>query len=81
MVPRAKATGAGGVRDGALVIRLTAPPVDDAANRQLAAFLAERLRVPSRAVRIVSGEHGRRKVVEIAGVDEAACRKAFETAS
>jgi uncharacterized protein (TIGR00251 family) len=81
VVPRAKSTGVAGVRDGALLVRLTAPPADEAANRQLKAFLAEQLRVPTRAVRIVSGERARRKVVEVAGVDEAACLEAFGAAS
>jgi hypothetical protein len=51
----------------AIKIRLQAPPVDGAANEELVRFLAERLGVPRAAVRIVSGEAGRRKRVEIIG--------------
>jgi hypothetical protein len=51
----------------AIKIRLQAPPVDGAANEELVRFLAERLGVPRSAVRIVSGESGRRKRVEITG--------------
>ncbi|MBE3561472.1 MAG: DUF167 domain-containing protein [Ktedonobacteraceae bacterium] len=48
--------------------RLTAPPVEGAANEALIALLAERLAVPRRAISIVRGATGRQKVVEIEGV-------------
>jgi uncharacterized protein (TIGR00251 family) len=51
----------------AIKIRLQAPPVDGAANEELIRFLAERLGVPRAAVRILSGETGRRKRVEVTG--------------
>ena len=57
-----------GTRDGALLVRLAAPPVEGAANDALIEFLAKRLGAPRRAVRIVSGERGRQKRVAIAGV-------------
>jgi len=53
---------------GALKVRLTAPPVDDRANDALRRLLAERLKVPVAAVRILSGERNRRKRVEVSGV-------------
>jgi uncharacterized protein (TIGR00251 family) len=56
------------VRDGALVVRLTAAPVENAANAALVRLLARRLRVPISSVRIVRGEAGRNKLVEIDGV-------------
>lgn len=46
-------------------IRLTAPPVDGAANEALLNLLAERLNVPRRALRIVQGATTRQKVIEI----------------
>ena len=52
----------------ALKVRLTAPPVDGAANAALLTLLAERLRVPKRALRIVQGSTGRHKMVEIEGL-------------
>ncbi len=55
---------------GALRARLTAPPVDGAANEALIALLAERLGVPKRAIQIVRGATSRQKTVEIAGVTE-----------
>lgn len=45
--------------------RLTAPPVDGAANEALLKLLAERLNVPRRALQIVQGATGRQKVVQI----------------
>lgn len=74
VIPRAKKTELSGERDGALVVRLAAPPVDGAANEALIDFLARVLGVPRRAVRIVGGQHSRNKRVEIAGVSEARLR-------
>ena len=51
------------IRDGRLLVRLTAPPVDDVANEALIRLLAKELRMPWRAVRIVSGARVRRKGV------------------
>jgi len=51
----------------AIKIRLTAPPVDDAANEELIALLAKALGVPRGAVRIVAGARARSKVVEVVG--------------
>lgn len=53
---------------GTLKARITAPPVDGAANEALVALLAERLGVPRRAISIVRGARGRQKVVEIVGM-------------
>jgi len=53
-----------------LKVRLTAPPVDGAANEALIALLAERLGLPKRSISIVSGVTGRQKIVEIVGMAE-----------
>ena len=68
VVPRARKTECGGERDGAIVIRLAAPPVGGAANDALIEFLSGTLNVPRRAIRIVSGERSRHKRVAIEGV-------------
>ena len=69
VTPRAKKTALAGLveADGrpALAIRLAAPPVDGAANKALIQFLAKALAVPKSAIRIVSGETGRLKIVAI----------------
>jgi uncharacterized protein (TIGR00251 family) len=66
--PRASRDEIAGTHGGALKIRLHAPPVDGAANGALVAFLAERLGVPRRSVRIVSGATSRTKTIEADGV-------------
>ena len=53
---------------GKLKVRLTAPPVDGAANVALVALLAEQLGLPKRHISIVRGASSRQKIVEIAGV-------------
>ena len=67
VVPRASRTAVDGTRGDALLIRLTAPPVDNAANDALAAALASLLDVPRRSIVIVSGQSSRDKRVGIAG--------------
>jgi hypothetical protein len=53
---------------GSLKARLTAPPVDGAANEALQKLLAQRLGLPKHAISIVRGATSRQKVVEIAGL-------------
>jgi uncharacterized protein (TIGR00251 family) len=74
VIPRAKKTAIGGERDGALVVRVAAPPVDGAANDALIDFLSSTLRIPRRAITIVSGERGRQKRIAISGVTADAVR-------
>jgi hypothetical protein len=69
VIPRAGRSGFGGLRGGALLVRLAAAPVDGAANDELIALLAKTLRIPRGAVTIVSGERSRTKRVRIAGID------------
>ena len=68
VIPRARKTECVGFRDDVLVVRIAAPPVDDAANNALIGFLSSALRVPRRAVRIVSGDRSRHKRIAIEGV-------------
>jgi uncharacterized protein (TIGR00251 family) len=65
--PRARRNAVEGVVDGALRVRLSAPPVEDRANEGLCRLLAERLKIPVSAVRIIRGRHGRLKQVEVRG--------------
>ena len=66
--PRASQNEVAGVMGGALKVRLQAPAVEDRANQALCAFLAELLKRPKSAVRLLSGERSRSKRVEIYGV-------------
>jgi len=81
VIPRARKTELGGVRDDALLVRLAAPPVEGAANEALVDYFAALLRLPRRAVRIVSGERGRRKRISIAGVTAKAVRQLVKPAN
>jgi uncharacterized protein (TIGR00251 family) len=72
--PRASRDGLSGEREGALVVRLTAPPVEGAANEALSRLLGKTLGVAPSAVRVVSGASGRNKVVSVAGLDAATAR-------
>ena len=66
--PRAAMTELAGLHDGIVKIRIAAPAVENAANRALIDFVARRLGVAKRAVRIVGGSAGRRKILELDGV-------------
>lgn len=57
-------------QQGQLKARLTAPPVEGAANEALVALLAERLHIPKRAIHIVRGATSRLKTVEIDNLTE-----------
>ena len=66
--PRASRDEVVGVIEGALKIRLQAPAVENRANEALVEYLAQLLKRPKSAVRILAGERSRTKRVEIRGV-------------
>jgi uncharacterized protein (TIGR00251 family) len=74
VMPNAKRTEVDGLHDGALRVRLAAPPIDGRANEALVAWLAKALGVPRRDVELLRGESGRRKQVAIAVSFDAAAR-------
>jgi uncharacterized protein (TIGR00251 family) len=55
------------MHDGYVKVRLTAPPVEGAANEALVRFIAELLGVPRRQVSVVAGSSGRRKILQVHG--------------
>jgi uncharacterized protein (TIGR00251 family) len=65
--PKACTTECVGIHGDALKIRVSAPPVDGAANDELIRFIARRLSIPSTSVRISSGANGRHKRVLVKG--------------
>jgi len=71
VIPRASRDAIEGEYQGALKVRLTAPPIEDRANDALRRLLAARLNVPVSAVRIVGGEKNRNKRVSVVGVTRA----------
>jgi len=66
VMPNAKRTEVDGLHDGALRVRLAAPPIDGRANEALVAWLAKSLGVPKRDVELLRGESSRRKQVAVA---------------
>ena len=71
IVPRASRSEIAGEYNGALRIRIAAPPVAGAANRELIRLLAKIFKLPQNAVEIVSGTASKSKIVRIAGADSA----------
>ena len=71
VIPRAARSQIAGPRDDALLVRLTAPPVDGAANADLIELIARTLGVSRRRIEIVAGHRSRAKRVRIAGVTPA----------
>jgi uncharacterized protein len=67
VVPRASRSCIIGAADGALRVRIAAPPVDGAANDQLIVIIAQALNVPKRAVEITSGHNARLKRIRVSG--------------
>ncbi len=63
--PRASRNQVAGLHGEALKLRLTAPPVEGAANRMCIAFLAEMLDLPKSALEIVAGHANRHKQVRV----------------
>jgi len=66
--PRAASNQTTGCHDGALKVRLTAPALEDRANRQLVQFLAKCLDLPAPSFSLVRGQRSRRKTLVIQGL-------------
>lgn len=77
--PRAKETRLDGKSGDVYKLRLAAPPVDGKANDACLRFLAEKLRVPLAAMRLVSGLTSRSKIVEVEGMDRDAVHRALSS--
>ena len=71
IVPRASRSEITGEYNGALRVRIAAPPVAGAANRELIRLLAKFFKLPQNAVEIVSGTASKTKIVRVAGADSA----------
>jgi uncharacterized protein (TIGR00251 family) len=65
-----------GFRDGRLIARVAAPPVDGRANRALCRLIARRVGVAPSRVSIVRGQRSRDKLIRVEGVDQAELRRA-----
>jgi uncharacterized protein (TIGR00251 family) len=71
VITRSGTSGVSGTRDGSILVRLNAPPVEGAANAELIDVIARVLDVPKRAVTIVAGERSRSKRVRVDGITAA----------
>jgi len=65
LIPRASRSAIAGVREGVLQVRVTAAPVDGAANRALIELLSKRLRIGTTVIRIESGATSARKRLSV----------------
>ncbi len=77
LIPGARANEISGERDGVLLVRVTAPPVDGQANAALCRLIAKRVRVGVRSVSVVRGASAREKVVRVEGISSADLRAAL----
>jgi hypothetical protein len=68
--PRAASNQITGCHGGALKVRLTAPALEDRANRQLVRFLAQCLDLPAPSLWLVKGQRSRRKTLIIQGLSK-----------
>lgn len=66
-----------GLRDGVLVAKVTAPPVDGRANKALCKLIAKRVGLPPSCVSVVQGEKSRDKLVRVAGTSPESLRAAL----
>jgi uncharacterized protein len=69
VVPRSSKSEVIGEHDGALKIKLASPPVDNAANEELIKLLSKTFDVSKNAVKIISGQTSKRKMVRVKGAD------------
>lgn len=67
VVPRASKSEIVGEHDGALKVRIAAPPVDGAANDELVKLLAKNLGIAKSAIEIISGQSSKTKQVRVVG--------------
>jgi uncharacterized protein len=75
--PRARRDEIAGQRAGALVVRVTAPPVEGKANEAVRKLLAKQLGIAPGKVAIVRGEGARDKLIEVEGLEPAELRRAL----
>jgi len=66
--PRAKRSEISGIHNGALKVKVTAPPVDDSANRAIVEYFSSLLGISKSCLQITSGLKSRDKILRIKGI-------------
>jgi uncharacterized protein (TIGR00251 family) len=74
---RARRDEIAGERDGALLVRVTAPPVEGRANEAVRKLLARRLGLSPGRIAVVRGRGSRDKLVEVEGMDADGLRRSL----
>jgi uncharacterized protein len=69
--PRARRDEIAGEREGRLLVRVTAPPVEGRANEAVRKLLAKRLGIAPGRIEVARGQAGRDKLIEVDGLDDA----------
>ncbi len=77
VLPRARTNEIAGERNGVLLVRVAAPPLDGRANAALCRLIAKRVGVGVRSVSVVRGAKSREKVVRVEGVGDDDLRRAL----
>lgn len=75
VVPRASRSEIVGLHDGALKIRIAAPPVDGAANAELIKLLARTFKLSKSEITIIGGETSKKKRIKIRNLSESKFRE------
>ena len=68
--PRSSKNKICGIQGESLKIRLTSPPVENAANKMCIKFLAKQLDIALSQITIVGGQKGRNKIIRIEEIEE-----------
>ncbi len=80
VIPRSPQEGFDGIRGSALVVRVSAPPVQGAANEALLRMLSDALGVPTSDLAIISGHHSRDKTLRVVGLSAAELKQRLRDA-
>lgn len=68
LLPRSSRCEVAGVQDGALKVKITAPPVEGRANEECIRFLSDLLRTRKSAISIIAGEKSKNKKILVSGM-------------
>lgn len=66
--PRSARNMIAGEQSGMLKVKITAPPVEGAANKMLIDFLARYLKLPKQNIVIIKGDSSTHKLLELRGI-------------